>query len=63
MRLWRVEIERKTVDVVVVEADHAEEAVVKGQSNLYQIRTKASVTAVALEKLGEGEQSIAAVYD
>jgi hypothetical protein len=63
MRTWRVEIERKTVDVVVVEADHAEEAVVKGQSNIYQIRTKAFVTATATEKLREGEKSIAAVYD
>jgi hypothetical protein len=63
MKKWRVEIERKTLDVVNVEAETFEEALLKGQSNLYQIRTKATITATAVEKTPKGEQPIESAYD
>lgn len=63
MKAWRVEIERKTFDVIVVEAETFEEALVKGQKSLYQIRTKATITATAVEKPPKGEQPIESVFD
>lgn len=63
MKTWRVEIERKTLDVIVVEADSFDEALVKGQASLYQIRTKAIITATAVCKPPKGEEPIESVFD
>ena len=63
MKAWRVEIKRETYDVVVVEAEKFEEALIKGQASLFQIRTKAVITASAVEKTPKGEQPIESVYD
>jgi len=63
MKTWRVEIERRQRDVVVVEADDFAQALVKGQSSLFQIRTSETVTATAVEKPPKGEKPIESVYD
>ena len=49
MATWRVDIERKTLDVVIVDAETFEEALAKGQKSIFQIREKGEIKAVAIE--------------
>ncbi len=49
MSTWRVDIENKTMDVVVVEAKNEDEALLKGQQSLYRVREKGEVKATAIE--------------
>ena len=63
MKLWRVEIERTQHDVVVVEADSYDEAIVKGQTDIFQVRTRQTVIATATPKTPPGQKPIESVYD
>jgi hypothetical protein len=63
METWRVEIERRQFDVIIVEADSFDEALEKGQKSLYQIRTKATITATAVAKPPKGEKPVESVFD
>lgn len=49
MKTWRVDVGRKTLDVVVVEAENEAEALLKGQQSLFQVREKGEVHATAIE--------------
>lgn len=60
---WRVEIERKQYDVVAVEADSFDEALMKGQRSLYQVRTRETVTATATVKTPPGQKPVESMYD
>ena len=62
-RQWRVEIERKQYDVVAVEADNFDEAILKGQRSLFQVRIRETVTATATVKTPPGERPVESMYD
>ena len=59
MKKWNVDIKRTTHDRSVVVAETEEKALLKAQTDIYQLRVGASISAVATErKVVEGQDDV-----